>query len=63
MANQKTSLDKDSNFAVLNLKSEYDNVSFSDMDRVYYRSINNISKDSIVIVKKSDNSVKTIWWD
>jgi hypothetical protein len=50
-------------FAVLNLKPEYDNVSFSDMDRVYYRSINNIANNAVVLVKKSDNTVKTIWWD
>jgi len=50
-------------FAVLNLKPEYDNVSFSDMDKVYYRSINNIAKNAVVLVKKSDNTVKTIWWD
>lgn len=62
MAKVTTARDGDS-IAVLNLKSEYDNVSFSDMDRVYYRAINNIKKDSVVIVKKSDNSVKTIWWD
>ena len=62
MSKQQTTRDGDS-IAVLNLSPKYDNVSFSDMDRVYYRSINNIAKDTIVIVKKSDNSVKTIWWD
>jgi hypothetical protein len=50
------------NFAVLNLKSDFDGVKFSDMDKIYYRRINNIAQDKPVLVVKSDKKVKEVWW-
>lgn len=63
MSNEAEMLKNEDGFAVLSLKSDFDNVTFSDMDKVYYRSINNISQEAVVLVKKSDNTVKEIWWD
>ena len=63
MSNQAEMLKNEDGIAVLTLKTDFDNVTFSDMDKVYYRSINNISQEAVVLVKKSDNTVKEIWWD
>lgn len=63
MSNQAEMLKNEGGVAVLTLKTDFDNVTFSDMDKVYYRSINNISQEAIVLVKNSDNTVKEIWWD
>jgi len=63
MSNKAEMLKNEDGVAVLTLKTDFDNVTFSDMDKVYYRSINNISQEAVVLVKKSDNTVKEIWWD
>ena len=56
-------LKNEDGIAVLTLKTDFDNVTFSDMDKVYYRSINNISQETVVLVKNSDNTVKDVWWN
>jgi len=63
MSNQAEMLKNEDGIAVLTLKTDFDNVTFSDMDKVYYRSINNISQEAVVLVKNSDNTVKDVWWD
>jgi len=63
MSNKAEMLKNEDGVAVLTLKTDFDNVTFSDMDKVYYRSINNISQEAVVLVKKSDNTVKEVWWD
>jgi len=63
MSDKAEMLKNEDGFTVLTLKTDFDNVTFSDMDKVYYRSINNISQEAVVLVKKSDNTVKEVWWD
>lgn len=63
MSNQAEMLKNEDGIAVLTLKTDFDNVTFSDMDKVYYRSINNISQEAVVLVKNSDNTIKDVWWD
>jgi len=63
MSNQAEMLKNEDGIAVLTLKTDFDNVTFSDMDKVYYRSINNISQEAVVLVKNSDNTVKDVWWN
>jgi len=63
MSNQAEMLKNEDGIAVLTLKTDFDNVTFSDMDKVYYRSINNISQETVVLVKNSDNTVKDVWWN
>jgi len=63
MSDKAEMLKNEDGFSVLTLKTDFDNVTFSDMDKVYYRSINNISQEAVVLVKKSDNTVKEVWWD
>jgi len=63
MSNKAEMLKNEDGVAVLTLKTDFDNVTFSDMDKVYYRSINNISQETVVLVKNSDNTVKDVWWN
>lgn len=58
----KETNNKDRGFAVLRLNADMSDVRFSDMDKVYYRRINNIAQDKPVLVVKSDKKLKEVWW-
>lgn len=56
------SKEKTDDFVVWTLKPDYDDAIITESDIVYYKKTNNINRQTSVLLKRSDDTLREVFW-
>jgi hypothetical protein len=54
--------EKTDNFVVWTLKPEFDDAIITESDVVYYKKMKNLNRHDSVVLKRSDNTLREVFW-